>query len=70
MRARQEPLFQALRFLTDIVPKEREGRIAAIRDFANANCPHGLQFRNPRSGDLECCDCGLILESGMANAVR
>ena len=55
MRAKSEPLCQALRFLTDSVSKDSPGRLIAIRDFANAHCKHELSYNE------QCCDCGLSL---------
>jgi hypothetical protein len=53
MQSRQEPIYQALRLLTDDVPKA--ARAEAIREFANKHCRHELTH------DGECCDCGLRL---------
>ena len=63
MQARQEPLYQALRFLTDDVPKA--ARAELIREFANTHCRHELTY------DGECCDCGLRLApSGASRLAR
>lgn len=58
MRAKQEPLYQALRFLNDPIPKSNTARLQAVRDFTNKHCSHDLRY------DGICCDCGLVVDTG------
>lgn len=55
MYSKKEPIYQALRFLNDSVPKSNTARLQAVRDFTNKHCSHDLRH------DDTCCDCGLVV---------
>lgn len=63
VRAKQEAIYRALRFLNDATPKDVPERQRVIRDFSNEMCRHDLLH------DGQCSDCGLqVYDKGLAHA--